>query len=527
MRKVKQAGKNPPLCNWCEEVRKDKDGKKKAVIVPRTINEIVADIRKGFDGFPKRLGDLFFFDETSKKIVPIPKSSALSAWIQGDGDCTLSFRKGLGYVTLEALHERLHATAQAFTAAASVPFWPKRVDVFDMSGDLPKADTKAEAFWKLMDFLCPASEHDRLLMAAAFIAPLYYSQTASRPAWCIDTVDAQGSGKSTVVKLCARLYGCAPIDVDFATLKRDETAFKKRVVSSEGRQSRIALIDNITGDSVASASLAKLITAASISERAAYGRGESSRENDLTWFLTMNGASFDADMASRCYTLRIRKPVNPDPFWEEQVFRHIDENRLQILSDMAAMLDRVNARPRSEVWVRRESRFARFDSLVLAAVCRDRDEFDELDHYLSATATETNVDQVAADTFAEAFAASIRENYSGPGGERWNGEAVVVTPANIDAFLKLVPELAKYKARDVRQWVKADMIPDFDRDFDRLQNSRLPNQFRARGSFCYRPKDGGKVDPLTPLRTVKIVSLVTTGSSNYRWDVIGETRIST
>ena len=45
MRKVKQAGKNPPLCNWCEEVRKDKDGKKKAVVVPRTINEIVADIR--------------------------------------------------------------------------------------------------------------------------------------------------------------------------------------------------------------------------------------------------------------------------------------------------------------------------------------------------------------------------------------------------------------------------------------------------------------------------------------------------
>ena len=101
-----------------------------------------------------------------------------------------------------------------------------------------------------------------------------------------------------------------------------------------------------------------------------------------------------------------------------------------------------------------------------------------------------------------------------------------MTPANIDALLQMAPELAKYKARDVRQWVKAGMIPDFDKDFDRLQNSRLPNQFRVRGSFCYRPQDGGKVTPLTPLRTVKIVSLVTNGSSNYRWDVIGETRIS-
>ncbi len=522
---AKKACKNPPLCNWFEEVKKSKDGDKEAVIVPRTINEIVADIRKGFDGFPKRLGDLFFFDEINKRVVPIPKPSALSAWIQGDGDCSLSFRKGLGYVTLEALHERLYATAQTFTAAASVPFWPQRADVFDMSGDLPKADPKAEAFWKLMDFLCPASDNDRLLMAAAFIAPLYYSQTASRPAWCIDTVDAQGSGKSTVVKLCARLYGCAPIDVDFATLKRDETAFKKRVVSSEGRQSRIALIDNITGDSVASASLAKLITAASISERAAYGRGESSRENDLTWFLTMNGASFDADMASRCYTLKIRKPTNPDPFWEEQVFRHIDENRLQILSDMAAMLDRVNARPRSEVWVRRDSRFARFDSLVLAAVCRDRDEFDALDHYLSATATATNVDQVAADTFSEAFAASIRENYSGPGGERWNGEAVVVTPANIDAFLKLVPELSKYKARDVRQWVKADMIPDFDRDFDRLENSKLQSAHRRHGSLLYRPKLAEGMSPISPTRYVKIVQFVTSGGSSYRWDVVGESQV--
>ena len=286
--------------------------------------------------------------------------------------------------------------------------------MFDLCGDLPKADPNAEAFWKLIGFMCPATDNDRLLMAAAFIAPLYYSLTASRPAWCIDTVDAQGSGKSTVVKLCARLYGCAPIDVDFATLKRDETAFKKRVVSSEGRQSRIALIDNITGDSVASASLAKFITAASISERAAYGRGESSRENDLTWFLTMNGASFDADMASRCYTLKIRKPIDPDPFWEEEVFRHIDKNRLQILADMGAMLDRVNARSRSEVWVRRDSRFARFDSLVLAAVCRDRDEFDALDGYLSATATETNVDQSAADTFAEAFAVQSENTTPAP-----------------------------------------------------------------------------------------------------------------
>ena len=507
--RAKKACKNPPLCNWREEVRKDKDGEKQIVIVPRTINEIVADIRQGFDGFPKRLGDLFFFDETNKKIVPIPKPSALSAWIQGDGDCTFSFRRGVGYVTLEALFERLYATAQTYTAAASMPFWPKRADVFDMSGTLPRPNADGAAFWRLIDFMCPASENDRLLMAAAFMSPLYYSNVASRPSWCVDTVDAQGSGKSTVVKLIARLYDCAPLDIDLATFQRDEDRVKRRVLSASGRQSRIGLIDNVSGEAVKSSTLAKFITMAEFSGMAPYGHGEETRANDVTWYFTVNGGSFDTDLSVRTYTLKIRKPDKPEPFWEEEVFGYIDANRPQIVADMIQMLERVAARPRDQAWVRRASRFARFDATVLSAVCKSREEFDALDRYLSATAEETNVDKQAADIFVAAFTQSVKDKLAG-----WDGEGCVVLPANMTAFLQTVPGLEKSTVRNVREWINGDLIDSFVKGFDRIKNYRLKTH-RVHGSFLYRV-------PMCPTTKVKIIQPIIISGRFERWETVAE-----
>ena len=61
-------------------------------------------------------------------------------------------------------------------------------------------------------------------------------------------------------------------------------------------------MDNMT-ESFMGANLADLITCASITGRASYGRGEESRANDLTWIATMNGGTVDTDMATRPYKI--------------------------------------------------------------------------------------------------------------------------------------------------------------------------------------------------------------------------------
>lgn len=512
------------VCNW--KLVKDfgKNGKPIEVPAPRLLVDIAADVLDRFGGYPRMLGmELFYFDEQTNEVMSIPRPAVLSAWIQTKGKCGVSFRRGVGYVTMEELHAHLCAYAHRYELASKSPYWPRRDDVFELCGRLPDPNPDASAFWELLDFMCPATEYDRHLMAAAFMAPMYYSEYASRPAWCIDTVDAQGSGKSTVAKIIARLYGCNAIDVDFATLRRDEAAFKKRIISAEGRQSRIALIDNVTGDTVASASLAKFVTCDGFSERCAYGRGEDYRKNDLNWLVTVNGATFDADMASRCYTLKVRKPDCPLPFWEEDVFRFIHDNRPQILADMIFMLERSAAGPREEAWVRHESRFARFDSIVLAAACGTRERFDEIDRYISETADSANVDKSAAEAFEDAFASSIREKYSGPNNERWNGEACVVTPSNMDAFLLSVQELKNYTSRNVREWVRAGMVPSFVKGFDRVCNARIPSEFRRHGSFLYRPSYVPNSPPMYPTSNTKIVQATLTGGEVTRWSVVGET----
>lgn len=508
---------NPALRNWQKQVVATERGDRE-VTVPRLLNDIVDDVRKGFDGFPKNLGGLFYFDEDNKEIVPLPKVDSLTAWIEGAGDCGISFRHGVGYSTEGRLYNRLLQTAQKYSAAAKVPFWPPRKDLFELWGELPEADEDATAFWDLLKFMLPASEEDRILMAAAFMAPLYYSPTGGRPAWCIDTVDAQASGKTTVVKVCSWLYDCGAMDISLKMLDKDESQVAKRLLSTEGRQTRIAIIDNIVGESVKSATLAKYVTTDAISERAAYGAGENRRPNDITWYLTMNGATFDTDLAGRCYTLKVKKPENPDPFWEEKVRDYIEANRLQIFADMIGMLERV--KKSGEVWTRKSSRNARFDSLVLAAVCSSKEEFDAIDAHLSSATEETNVDIQAAQIFAEEFEKSI--NAECEGWKNSNGKkGLVISPGNMDAFLETIPSLSKFKARHVREWVKNGMIPQFDKSFDRVENGRVDGQFRHRKSFLWLGSEPNSEPNLTILAALPIIIDGKVG----RWDTPYEATI--
>ena len=511
-----------PFCNYIVVTRTDEQGEGQKVRVPKKVREICEDILRRFGGYPKRLGDtLFDYREGEQRINPIDTKDALTAWAALRGDCLVDFlSKPGGYPSMGETFAALRQTAQRYEAVSSAPFWPDRKDLFPLYGTLPQADPRATAFWGLLSYMCPATDEDKYLMAAFFVAPLYYSATNPRPCWTIDTEDAQASGKTTVVNVCAKLYDCQPVSADFATLDRKEQDLKKRLISSVGRSSRIVLFDNVVGKAIRSPALANFVTAKSITERAAYGRGEESRPNDLTWCITINGATFDSDMASRSYTLKVRKPSKTFPWWESEINEYIDSHRKQIMADMIHMLEAVAARPRNELWTRSNTRFPMFDSLVLAAVCGDKATFDKVDAYLSRTVTEANVEIDDATLFVRTLERSIKESF-----REQTGEVYVILNDGMSRFLQTIPALQRqYTVKDVRRWVKSDMLPMFDKDFSRLQNSRVSNEYRRSG-FLYRPI-GEYMTQSTQLQPVKVIQPNTDDGKVESWVVIYETNIA-
>ena len=493
-----------PLTNYTLERVASDDGQEKTVARPRQISDICAEIEQRFDGFPKRLGSVLFdFDAEAGQVLELPTPEAFSAWLQRRGNCLVDFKGKSGFTRWREVYENLLQTAEAFDAVARAPFWPERRTsrTFALYGKLPQATGGSSAFWKLLDFMSPATAEDRLLMAAFFIAPMFFSEAGdiARPGWAIDTTDGQGAGKTSVVETCAKTYDCVPIALDFASLDARQGEVKKRLISTEGRATRIALFDNVTR-TVKSATLAELITSSHITERKAYGRGEESRPNDLTFCLTFNGGKFDTDGAVRFYPVKVKEPEAKVAFWKRRVFEYIDTNRPQLFADIIAMLEAAQRRiDAGEIWTRSKSRFPEFDALVLGAVCKDRGEFDALDAYMAGTMSEANDD---ADKAAAVETAITNAMQRCPG---WDAAMpTVLFAGDIDALMDTNAELARLRvrSRDLRAWIQSGLLPRWSKDFRRLENNRDKPGWRA-ASFLFGLDLFSDDAPTTDVQVVK------------------------
>lgn len=493
-----------PLSNYRLERVASGGGKEKTIAKPRHISDICAEILARFDGFPKRLGSVLFdFDAEAGQVLELPTPEAFSAWLQRRGKCLVDFKGGPGFTRWREVYENLLQTAEAFDAVARAPFWPgrRRSRTFALYGELPQATGGSSAFWKLLDFMSPATAEDRLLMAAFFIAPMFFSEAGdiARPGWAIDTTDGQGAGKTSVVETNAKIYDCVPIALDFASLDARQAEVKKRLISTEGRATRIALFDNVTR-TVKSATLAELITSSHITERKAYGRGEESRPNDLTFCLTFNGGKFDTDGAVRFYPVKVKEPEAKVAFWKRRVFEYIDTNRPQLFADIIAMLEAAQRRiDAGEIWARTKSRFPEFDALVLGAVCKDRGEFDALDAYMAGTMSEANDD---ADKAAAVETAIINAMQRCPG---WDAAMpTVLFAGDIDALMDTNAELARLRvrSRDLRAWIQSGLLPRWSKDFRRLENDRDKPGWRA-ASFLFGLDLFSDNAPTTDVQVVK------------------------
>ena len=446
-----------PFTNFATHI----EGRKK-IFSPLLIEDIMVELKKRFLGYPRLIGSTpFDWSRDGGEIVKLNNKNDLFAWIQGCSRQPVMWEKGPGYVSREELFSRILQTATRYAGVSSAPHFPPRKDVFYTHGEIPASDPTHSTFWGLMDFFNPSNAANRTLLAAFFCAPSFYDGRNSRPAWVIDTDDAQASGKSTIVKMCARLYCEDPIDMDLKSIEWDSVQFTKRILSAEGRGKRIVLIDNVTG-SIKGGVIAKLVTAPSISGMAPYGHGEETRPNDLTYACTVNGANMDTDMATRAYTIRIRAPKDYDPGWENRVMDYIEKNRMRIFSDIRDMMDHAVQRKR------RRSRFGMFDQRVLSAVCASDEEFQEADKALSNEAKKANEDGELATACEEAIMSALLKYPPDKTGGLDTDYPLFVRASDVDRiFNRFSGDVHKTKSKSLRNFIKIGLLPRWSKVMER------------------------------------------------------------
>ena len=373
-----------PLRNFLEQTV----GKKKE-FCPRNINNLIGDVHVRFLKFPRRIGErMFDHDRDTKRIEIFSGQADLFAWMQRKSKNCIPWRKGDdGFVSKEELYSGLSQGAIRYEGIHHVPDWPKRQDVYYTCKDpAPVKDGAGMLFWELVDSFNPATDTDRSLIAALFAAPIYYRVGVPRPMWVIDS-ESSMSGKTTLASMVAELYNHPPIEVKVRDFQRDTQELTKRFVSSEGRQARIVLIDNIS-NTLSSQELAAFATLPFISGRAPYGKGEETRPNNLTWILTANNVTLDNDLAIRSFIIKLKRPKQYNADWRTETSKYIAENRAGIFADIVQMLN-----THQRFILPAISRFPEFEVEVLQPCCRTEDNYANLMKSILASRNEANVDE--------------------------------------------------------------------------------------------------------------------------------------
>jgi hypothetical protein len=438
--------------NFIEEVVEVDEGKKKTVSKPRHISEMVAELRTRLLGYPHRVGDrMFDLDKDQQIIRWIDTPNQLAMWLETKTKKKVMLKPGVGFIGKVDLYAAVGDSCRYYSAVSSAPHFPERSDVYyygDAVG-LPQPSTNYEAFEKLISFFRPSTAADETLMRAMFLAPLYHQPGSPRPAWIVDSRDGAGTGKTTLVEYLAELYNCKPVRSQAKQITNNFEEVVKRLVAADS-SSRIFLLDNVTGNFTCPA-LADMITASTLSGRPAYGRGEVTRPNDLTYIITANSATVDNDLADRSWFVYVRA-ASMSSDWQKRLHGYISNNRKQIFADMISMIhqaERYELPP--------STRFPEFESVILQAVCRNSGEYELAIKRVIDAKSEANLEEGVADIVRDHLLAALDE----VGISQFRN--VFFTTAAVDSiFWKVDLSLGGSPMQIIRNLCKQRRLPELD-----------------------------------------------------------------
>lgn len=326
-----------------------------------TLREICLQIYRITSGWPRRVGPRLFVDLGHPRPIRwLDDVDDLFAWLH-----TVAPAPGIGWggsdddfgstlITRRELFAHLRATASAYDAAESLPYWPPVPSIYS-SWPMPtdaeieagvSDDDNLAAKTLLDEFLAhfnPATDADRAFLYALFLTPFWGGEPGRRPLFIITTADdtaqqiEQEAGKTTLVEKVAAVAG-GTFDATEDDRNRNGDDIAKRILSPVALTRRVMLIDNSRGV-LADPRLAKILTQDSISGRPAYA-AQTSRPNRLTWAVTTNNTDLDTDLARRCVVLRIKHPDRLSPSWEPTVNAYIEANRNELINAAITILRR-------------------------------------------------------------------------------------------------------------------------------------------------------------------------------------------
>jgi hypothetical protein len=371
---------------------------------PRNHLTMVADIHKRFLGFPYKLGKrmLFDHDRDTGEIIELDKPVQIKSWISRRSKQNAEFARGDNLVTECELYESLINDARRFESVSLVPDWPRRHEVYYAHDKMPDPSPAHEYLEAFADFFIPSTVYDRCLIKAFICCPLWFIQGVKRPAWVIDSKDAQGSGKSTLAEIVAKLYGFPALTVSQKDLEFDQKEIRKRCVSMSGRNARVFLVDNVEG-SFKSPELSSLITMEYISGMAPYGHGEESRENNLVYTITTNGATLDMDLIDRSFFIYVNHPTPAQTEnWTQRVLAFMKKYRLHVISDIIDMMQKHTPFP-----CRTATRFSEFEQGILQPCCGTMEMYLSVIEHSLKTRSDSNIEEEYARAIIDLFEGNL------------------------------------------------------------------------------------------------------------------------
>ena len=299
--------------------------------LPLTMREIMARTGTQTENWPRRVGRALFVHDEKHGIAWLEKPSALFGWLASRVG-KISWHDGASFVARADFFAELQRTSDKYRSVETLPHEPRCADHYYACGSVQPGN--GDTLRRLLDRFCPATNIDRDLLLAAIVTPAWGGPCGTRPAFVITADDGRGSGKTTVAKVIGHLWGGL---LSFSH-NEDVNRIKTRMLSPEALTVRACLLDNVKSLRFSWSELESMITAPVIGGHRMYV-GESTRPNNLTWYITLNGASLSTDMAQRSVIIKVKKPKR-SATWEEDTTRFVDAHRDELVADCIGLLRR-------------------------------------------------------------------------------------------------------------------------------------------------------------------------------------------
>lgn len=318
------------FANWEESEYLDANGEAKQDVRAVPMADLITEFFQLTGGWPKKCQGTLFVDD-SGKILHLEKQDSFFAWAQKQLG-TIDWRKSSTCATKGEFYAAVRNEAPECEMISDLPHHPPIKAAHYRGNCCSLGNGEGKYLQDLLDRFSPATEADRDLMLAALLTPAWGVLDAPRPLFLITSDHGRGAGKTATAQVLSEVYGGA---IEFQP-GDDVPNMIRRILTPTTYRLRCCLMDNVKSHRFSWGPFEALVTTRYVNGHRMYV-GDARRPNDLTWFITLNGASLSKDIAQRTVTIKLKRPRYSGS-WIEETRAYVETHRWKILADVLAKL---------------------------------------------------------------------------------------------------------------------------------------------------------------------------------------------